>query len=356
MRIIGGLIAVVLLALAGVANAKQPAPKVSPYPPVQYASAQAALERGLSAFRNGKHQAAISALTSAAAMGDPSARFISEFYLARIYSQNAGPATDHTKAFVLYRKLADENVGVDPGTSQRAPFVAKALIALAGYVRAGIKEIDLAPNPRRAIDYLHHAAVFFGDREAQLELARTYLSDDHSSRDDIRRALHYLSALTEDSYGPAQATLADLFWRGQFVKKDDQRALALITVAVENAPPHERIWIEESYAVVFCAVNQITRAEAGVLVSHWRQTFLRHAASGRTGSFELLPQRQCANGEVVAIGRSPGPAFTAGPPAVTSAGASPPTAVTPPMTVGSLKGSSRPKFKAAGILEAAATK
>ncbi len=53
MRIMGGIVAVVLLALAGVANAKQPVPKVSPFPPVQYASAQAALERGLAAFRKG---------------------------------------------------------------------------------------------------------------------------------------------------------------------------------------------------------------------------------------------------------------------------------------------------------------
>ena len=105
-------------------------------------------------------------------MGDSSARFVAEFYLARIYAADAGPAKDPAKAFVLYRKLADENLTIDPLASQRAPFVAKALIALAGYMRAGVKEIDLAPNPRRSADYLHHAAVFFGDRDAQLELAR----------------------------------------------------------------------------------------------------------------------------------------------------------------------------------------
>jgi hypothetical protein len=346
MRIFSGVIAALLVAWAGAAHAQQAAA----FPPAQYASAQAALERGLTAFRTGKHATAISALSSAAAMGDPSARFIAEFYLARIYAENAGPATDHTKAFVLYRKLADENVNVDPGTSQRAPFVAKALIALAGYLRAGIKEIDLAPNPRRAADYLHHAAVFFGDREAQLELARAYLSA-NSPPDDVRRGLHHLAVLAEESYGPAQAVLADLFWRGRYVAKDNRRALALVTMAVENAPAHERIWIEEGYATIFCATTQITRAEAGVLVARWHQTFLRpvHGVVVRTGSFEFLPARQCASGERVAIA----------PPATSKERARPSSAAAAvrPIIVGTLKTGPAPVgFKAAGIVEASANK
>ena len=114
---------------------------------------QSALERGLSAYQAGKQEAAVPALTEVAASGDASARFFAEFYLARIYSEGVGAAADHTKAYVLFRKIADENVEVDPERSQRAPFVAKALIALAGYLRAGIKEIELPakPAPRRRL-------------------------------------------------------------------------------------------------------------------------------------------------------------------------------------------------------------
>jgi hypothetical protein len=336
MRISSGIIAAVLIAWAAAGHAQQATAPSGPY-----ASAQAALERGLGAFRTGRHDTAIAELNAAAAVGDSSARFIAEFYLARIYAADASPVTDHTKAFVLYRKLADENLAVDPLTSQRAPFVAKALIALAGYVRDGVKAIDLPPNPRRAADYLHHAAVFFGDRDAQLELARTYLRPD-SSKDDVRRGLHYLAVLAEESHGPAQAALAELFWHGRHVAKDPRRALALATMAVENAPPHERIWVEEGYAAIFCAASQITRVEAGVLVARWRQTFLRpDGAVARTGSFELLPARQCASGEQVALS-APG-ASKAGTPADVTAKA----ATAAPAPVG---------FKAAGIVKAATNK
>ena len=51
------------------------------------------------------------------------------------------------------------------------------------------------------------------------------------------------------------------------MKKDERRALALITMAVENAPPHERIWIEDIYQNIFCGTSQGTRKQADGIVA-----------------------------------------------------------------------------------------
>jgi exopolysaccharide production negative regulator len=335
--------AAALIALAGTAAAQQTRTD---------ASAQAAIERGLGAYQTGSREAAISALSDAASRGDPSVRFAAEFYLARIYAENIAAGADQTKAFVLFRKLADENLDVDPETSKRAPFVAKALIALAGYVRAGLSDIDLAPNPGRANDYLHHAAVFFGDRDAQFELARIYLGGEAFS-DDVRRGLHYLAALTEESHAPAQALLAELFWRGRHVKKDERRALALVTMAAERAPSHERIWIDDTYATIFCATTEAAREEAGRLVARWRHMFIPPpagpdaAVSLTTGSPRaLVPERQCASGERAALG-----------PTVTT---TPPVAADQPAGAGLLQpaipSTGSAGFRAAGFVEPVAKK
>jgi exopolysaccharide production negative regulator len=316
------------------------------------ASAQAAVERGLGAYQVGSREAAVTALSEAASRGDPSVRFAAEFYLARIYAENIHSGADQTKAFVLFRKLADENLDVDPETSTRAPFVAKALIALAGYVRAGLRDIDLAPNPARANDYLHHAAVFFGDRDAQFELARIYLGGDGSA-DDVKRGLHYLASLTEESHAPAQALLAELFWRGRHVKKDDRRALALVTLAAEGAPSHERIWIDDTYATIFCATAEPAREEAGRLVARWRQMFNQPSAGpavpAGVGARALVPERQCASGERVAIA----PALVR--PAPPAAPVTPPAAaVNPPRSAAPAAASTG--FRAAGFVDAVAKK
>jgi hypothetical protein len=298
MRISSGVIAAALIALAGAAWASEPASNEAN---------DAAFEQGVTAYNAGSYATAVPALTQAAASGSETARFFAEFYLARIYSDRASGQTNHARAFMLYRKLADEHAEVDPEDDQRAPFVAKALIALAAYTKNGLADLNVAANPRRAASYLHHAALFFGDKEAQLELAKLYLSG-NAAPDDVRRGLHYLSTLSEQSYPAAQALLAEQLWIGERVKVDQRRALALISMAVETALPQDRIWIEEIYQSMFCAASQGTRSEADGLMVRWRKMFARPVADLATrvglGSRELQPERQCANGETLAIRRS----------------------------------------------------
>ncbi len=338
MRISSGVVAAALIAFAGVAWASQPAPSEA---------SDAALEQGVAAYKAGTYAAAVPALTQAAATGTDTARFFAEFYLARIYSDIASGQTNHAKAFMLYRKLADEHADIDPDDDHRAPFVAKALIVLAGYTKSGLRDLNMVANPRRAASYLHHAALFFGDKEAQLELAKLYLSGD-GSRDDVRRGLHYLSSLSEQSYPAAQALLAEQLWIGQHVKVDQRRGLALIAMAVETAPAHDRIWIEEIYHSMFCAASQGTRSEADGLMARWRKMFARPAADLAErvglGGREMQPERQCSNGETVAIRRAL---------PVTTAAAAP----LPPAPREVVKGSTIPLgYRAASGPEAAAIK
>jgi hypothetical protein len=296
MRISSGIVAAAFIAAATTALAAGS---------VRYASPQAAFEQGLGAYKSGYYEIAIPALEEAATKGAELNRFFAEFYLARIYSDNASAFTDHAKAYMLFQKLADDNADVDPDDGQRAPFVAKALTALAGYVRTGLKEVGLAPDASRAVDYLHHAATFFGDKDAQFELAKVYLGG-RGTPEDVKRGMHYLSVLTEEGYPGAQALLADLLWRGRYVKKDERRALALIRMAVENAPEHERIWIEDIYQNIYCGTSAGTRQQADGIVARWRKIFSPPSApTQRMGlGAELQPQRACGNGELVDITRS----------------------------------------------------
>ena len=297
MRTSRGLVAALLiLAAAGPAAAQGG---------VKYASPQAAFEQGLGAYKSGYYEIAIPALEEAATKGAELNRFFAEFYLARIYSDNGGALTDHAKAYLLFQKLAEDNADTDPEDGRRAPFVAKALTALAGYVRRGVKEIGVQPDPERAVEYLHHAATFFGDKDAQFDLARIYLAGDSDS-EDVKRGMHYLSVLTEEGHPGAQAVLADLLWRGRYIKKNEQRALALIKMAVENAPAHERIWIDDIYQNIFCGTSQGTRKQADGIVAVWKKMFARPAAPADRmglGAKELEPQRACNNGEMVDIQR-----------------------------------------------------
>src|SRR5262245_14389044 len=277
---------------------------------VRLKSAELAFEQGLGAYKSGYFELAIPALEQTIAEGSEFNKFLAEFFLARIYS-SAGGWTDHGKAYRLYQILADENADTDPEDGRRAPFVAKALTALAAYLQRGLPDIGLKPDPGRAADYLHHAATFFGDKDAQFELAKIYLNGTGTA-DDAKRGMHYLSVLTEEGHPGAQAYLADLFWRGMHVKKDERRALALITMAVENAPAHERIWIEDIYHNIFCATSQKTRKQADGIAAIWRKMFSNAPEAPpqmALGAGDLQPRRACGNGEMLDL---PNPPVVAG--------------------------------------------
>src|SRR5712671_3874019 len=76
---------------------------------VKYASPQAAFEQGLGAYKSGYYEIAIPALEEAAAKGVELNKFFAEFYLARIYSDNTSAFADHSKAYILFQKFADNN-------------------------------------------------------------------------------------------------------------------------------------------------------------------------------------------------------------------------------------------------------
>ena len=97
-----------------------------------------------------------------------------------------------------------------------------------------------------------------------------------------------------------------MYWRGRYVKKDDQRALALITMASENAPVHDRAGIEAVHQNIYCGTSPTLRAQADSLAQIWRQvlgrpTTTRAAADAKQRTQSLI----CSNGEVVDLNQRP---------------------------------------------------
>lgn len=265
--------------------------------PTVYRSPQDALEQGIGAYNGGYYEIAIPALKYAA----DAHLFLAPYYLARIYSDNNGSHTDHAKAFDLYKKIAAEHTDVDPDDFQRAPYVAKAMTQIAGYLLTGLPEVGLKPNARIAVEYLREAAQFFRDEDAQFELAKLYLRGEGIAS-DVPYAKHWLSVLSQKGHPGAQAFLADLLWRGKYMEANPVRALALISVAVANAPPYERVWIEDIYQNIYCGTGQGIRKQATGLVADWRTRYGRKpTVNDRSGLDELSAHasRTCSNGDRV---------------------------------------------------------
>jgi TPR repeat protein len=262
-----------------------------------YRSPQDALDQGIGAFNSGYYEIAIPALEYAS----DAHLFLAPYYLARIYSDNNSSQTDHAKAYELYLKMADEHTDVDPDDERRAPYVAKAMTRIAGYLRTGLPAVGLKADSSIAVEYLREAAQFFRDEDAQFELAKLYLRGD-GIESDVPYAKHWLSVLSQKGHAGAQAFLADLLWRGKFMERDPVRALALISVSVANAPPYERVWIEDIYQNIYCGAGDGIRKQATGIVADWRTRYGRKPDMRDRSGLGLLSvhvERTCGDGEPV---------------------------------------------------------
>jgi TPR repeat protein len=285
-------LALVLLALPSAMLARANEPRVT------FVSPDAALEQGINAYRGGYVEFAIPALRYAAEQNE----FLAQYLLAAILADNSGAHTNHGEAFRLLRQIVFNNANVDPDDDPRAPYVSKALLSFGEYLNRGVPELNMAANPAMALRYIEHAAKFFGNRDAQFTLAKMLIAGE-GGRKDVGLALHFLSTLVQGGHAGAQAFLADQYWRGQIVDKDDARALALAELAVRGAAPTDHLWVDDIYQNIYCGMNEPRRKEARPLVQRWGQFFDFGRAFRRPDQdrVDIVPTRTCADGKPIPL-------------------------------------------------------
>ena len=265
---------------------------------IVFTSKQKAFVNGYAAYKARQYEIAVPALKFAANHGVVGG----SYFLAKVFADNAGGYTDHARAYTLYRRIISRNQRVDPKDYRVARYVAKSLTAIARYHREGVPSLRIEADTRKALEFFRHAATFFNDEDAQFEIAKHYLSGD-GVQARVKFALNWLAKLSKRGYAGAQAFLAGLYWDGRYVDKDPIRALALVTVAVENAPEEDRFWIEDVHHNIFCEAKMVTRERVRSVVAGWRQKYAREAVQARDvrglPGLESLTKRTCANGEIV---------------------------------------------------------
>ena len=137
------------------------------------------------ALKTGEKTRAVTSLQYAAEHGHGFALW----QLGRMYAEGDGVARDHYRAFEYFQKFADTHADENPAIP-RARFVANAFVALGHYYLDGIPNTAVSAEPRAARRMFAHAASYFGDPEAQFQLASLYLDGNGvDARSQARGAL-----------------------------------------------------------------------------------------------------------------------------------------------------------------------
>jgi TPR repeat protein len=236
-------VAALVLTCAGSAIALDPqkAPPSATAAPAKPTEILDAFKTGTQAYISGDRTKGLTALQYAAENG----HLVAQWKLGRIFADGDGVKPDHLKAFQYFSQVAANNAETSPFLPQ-ARFVANAFVALGAYHLAGIPNTEVKADPRRAAQLFRYAATYFGDADAQYQLARIYL-DGRGAQKDARIAARWLYSAANKGQYRAQALLGQMMIHGEGVPKQAARGLMWLTLAADAAKEREDDWIKQAY-------------------------------------------------------------------------------------------------------------
>ncbi|RRI02366.1 sel1 repeat family protein [Mesorhizobium tamadayense] len=211
----------------------------------------AVFQFGFSAYKNGHKDQAVEAYKYAAENGQIGATW----KLARMYAQGDGVARDDYAAFKFFSEIVDQDV--EPGSPEES-YVSDALVALGDYLRKGIPGSPVEENEVAAQEYYMRAAANYRNPNAQFEIGQMFLKGEGGVKASVKQAGRWLQLAAEKGHAGAQATLGNLlFQSGKVV-----RGLAMMTAALERAPPTDQPWIRSMQEEAFAAAGEADRRTA----------------------------------------------------------------------------------------------
>ena len=207
----------------------------------------------------------LSALQYAAEDGHP----IAQWKLGRMYAEGNGVVQNDLLAFDYFSRIANAHAEDSPSAPQ-AQIVANAFVALGRYYLSGIPNSKVKSDPERAREMFYYAASYFGNADAQYDLARLYLKGANATPSEFTYGARWLGLAAQKGQHQAQAMLGQMLFNGDRIPPQRARGLMWLTLACENAGPEEA-WIKDSYNRAIASASEADRASALQMLEHWVQ-------------------------------------------------------------------------------------
>lgn len=217
---------------------------------------------GFNAYKQGDKTTAVEALTFAADKGHA----VAQWKLGRMYAEGDGLTKDDMKAFELFSEVADAHADDNPDAPS-ARFVSNAFVALGSYYRDGIPNSTVQPDFSRARQMFSYAASYFGDSDAQLNLARMYYDGEGGERDP-RQAARWAKLAADKGNVGAQALLGHMLFEGDGVKRQPVVGLMFLTIARDRSGTGDP-WILKLQEQAFSVATETERRTALAMADDW---------------------------------------------------------------------------------------
>ncbi len=232
--------------------------RVAMQPLPMFKDPRAALRAGLESYHAGDAATSVAALRYAAEGGEP----LAQWKLGRMYADGDGVARDDAKAYDYFSRIVEHFADDEPDPRERS-MAASAFVAVGVYLRDGLPGAKIEPDLGRAFELFRYAATYFGNADAQYNLACMYL-DGVGVKKNLRQSVNWLELAARKGHPQAQAVLGRLMFSGEAGGEPQRpRGLMYLTLARDAAAGAAGDqWIVDLYAKALSAASEADRKAA----------------------------------------------------------------------------------------------
>ena len=219
-----------------------------------------AFRSGYEAYKAGDAATALEALNFAADKGHPGALW----KLGRMYQTGDLVAEDDVMAMEIFSKVANE-YGDESPDGPDAPFVADAFVTIGGYYQSGIPG-SVPADPGRARRFFAYAASYFGDADAQYQLATMFLQGQGGDQ-NARQAARWFKLAARKGHVGAAAEFGHMLYDGLGMERRPVEGLMWLSIAKLSSPGDPTIHAIHEQA--FSTASEEDRRKAIGLAEAW---------------------------------------------------------------------------------------
>ena len=219
-----------------------------------------AFRMGYKSYKAGDTESALEALNFAADQGHTAALW----KLGRMHATGDRVPLNPGMAFDIFMRIANNGADANPA-SRDARYAADALVSLGRYYEHGIAG-KIEVNPVVARQIYTHAAAYFGNAEAQFEIARMHHHGIGGEK-NTRQAARWYKLSARKGYARAQAEFGMLLLNGEGMMRNPVKGLMWLSLARRQATDNSGILALHQRA--FSSAPENDRQAAVMMADKW---------------------------------------------------------------------------------------
>jgi uncharacterized protein len=225
------------------------------------------LKIGRKAYNSGNYDKALKYFRKSSEDGNS----VADWYLGHMYRLGRGVRKNPAVAYSYYSRVA-ESYDPDDRDAGRLRIIVDSQLHLTSYTQQGLPDAGIKANPEMAAKNFLRIASNYGHPRAMFELGKLNLLG-NGVKQNPQQGLKWLISAARKRDVLAEAYLGDLYWTGNFVRRDETRALMWYVLATESAPVDEFSEIFQRQNKLRSEVDEDVRLEADARARVWAEQY-----------------------------------------------------------------------------------